>query len=262
MFKFINKILEKRGGLKEYQEKIKLFLNDNKLSESEKIELNKLKDQYGLSEVDVKKLHIAAAESTWQYIKNDQRITEDEKNALNALTNYFGVDTKSLKFNQLEFNKYYSLALIDKGILPKISKENHNITILFKKGETLHYGAGSVLRKLKNVTNRINYGGLTGSIKIMKGLHYRVGSIKYGTESKEILASVDTGAFYITNFRIGFHGSRKQFAITFNKLHSLEAKPEGLYIYKEGKETPYIVTLDDYEVALALISFILNQEKD
>ena len=94
----------------------------------------------------------------------------------------------------------------------------------------------------------------------MKGVRYRVGSLGIGAESKEVLASEDNGIFYITNQRVGYIGSRKQFALPFSKVHSFELRSEGMYIFKEGKETPYIITLDDYEVPSAMVSFIINKE--
>ena len=44
-------------------------------------------------------------------------------------------------------------------------------------------------------------------------------------------------------------------------LKEAEARKAASQNIKEGKEAPYILQLKDYEVALAIISFILNKEK-
>jgi len=260
LLSFIKSLVSEKEGVKEYREKLAHFLSDSKISAEEKGELESISKKFALTPDEIGKLQKSALSGVFQNITSDQRITEEERQSLEVLLNHFGLQTKDIKFDQKSFNKFYSLALIDKGILPEIKEGNHDINIIFKKGEVLHFGAASVLRKLKRVTTRINYGGFTGSIKIMKGVRYRVGSLGIGTESKEVLASEDNGIFYITNQNVGYIGSRKQFSVPFGKVHSFELRPEGMYIFKQGKETPHIITLDDYEVPSAMISFILNKE--
>lgn len=260
LLSFIKNLVSEKEGVKEYREKLDQFLSDSKISDEEKQDLESISKKFALTRDEIVKLQELGLSGVFQNITADQRITEEERQSLEILLNHFGLQTKDIKFDQKSFNKYYSLALIDKGILPEIIDSNRDVNIIFKKGEILHFGAAAVLRKLKRVTTRINYSGLTGSIKIMKGVRYRVGSLGVGTESKEVLASEDNGIFYITNQRVGYIGSRKQFAFPFGKVHSFELRPEGIYIFKEGKETPYIITLDDYEVPSAIFSFIINKE--
>jgi hypothetical protein len=261
LLSFIKSLVSEKEGIKEYREKLTHFLSDSVISEDEKKELESISKQFALTTDDIGQLQKSAMSGVYQNMIYDQRITEEEKQSLGVLLDHFGLQAKDINFDQKSFNKFYSLALIDKGILPEIKEGNHDINILFKKGEVLHFGAVSVLRKLKRVTTRINYGGLTGSIKIMKGVRYRVGSLGIGTESKEVLAVEDNGIFYITNQRIGYIGQRKQFSLPFDKIHSFEMRSEGMFIFKEGKETPHIITLDDYEVPSAIVSFIINKEE-
>ena len=77
----------------------------------------------------------------------------------------------------------------------------------------LHHGQSAVLRKVKRVTTRVKYAGFTTSIKIMKGLRYRTGSLRVGTDTAETLAVEDDGGFYLTNQRVGFIGNRKHFSL-------------------------------------------------
>lgn len=260
LFDFIKTLVSENEGEKEYREKLAAVLSDSKLTKEEENELEAIAQKHGLTPEDVIKLQKVGLSGVFQNISADQRITEDERKSLEVLLNHFKLQTSDIKFDQKAFNKYYSLALIDKGILPEVSSENHNINVLFKKGEILHYGTNAELRKLRKVTTRISYGGLTGSIRIAKGIRYRVGSLGVSSKSDEILATEDTGTFYITDQRVGYMGARKQFSIPFNKILSFELRPGAMYIFKDGKETPYILTLADYEVPSAMISFILNKD--
>lgn len=260
LLQFVNSFLLKQKGTKEYQEMVNQYLSDGVLSDEEKAKLKQLQEEFGLSDENVKKLHEIGVSAYFKQVSSDERITDDEKESLEVIMTHFGLEQKDIDFDQASFNKFYSLALIDRGVLPTVADGNHNLNLIFKAGEILHYGQNATLRRLKNVTTRVNYSGLTGSVKIMRGLRYRVGSIKVGRETNEIYAPEDTGGFYLTNQRIGFLGTRKQFSIPYQKIGSFELGPGGLRIFKDGKETPYIVTLDDYEVPLAVISYILNKE--
>lgn len=41
---------------------------------------------------------------------------------------------------------------------------------------------------------------------------------------------------------------------------SFELTEVGLRIIKEGKETPYLIYLEDYDVPCSILSFILNKD--
>lgn len=257
---FVERYFKKRGGLKKYQESISSFLSDSELSVAENDKLAEIQKEFGLSPEDVRSIHKTSVASVFSNVSSDRRITDEEKGALEKLLNHFDLSKSDIAFNQDSFNKYYTLALVEKGVLPTIANGQSEVNMVFKPDEVLHWAVAASLMKRKKVTTRINYGGLTGSIKIMKGVRYRVGSIGVSSVSKEILDKEDSGAFYVTNQRIGYLGYRKQFSFPFKKIGSLELRSDGLHIFKDGKEAPYILELRDYEVALAMISFILNKD--
>jgi hypothetical protein len=258
IFDFVNNFLVKQEGKKEYGKKLKLFLSDANLSSSEQAELEKIATEYNLSKEDLLNLQRSGFKTAYDATVQDKRISEDETKSLEKILEYFGLEKRDVNFDQAGFNKYYSLALIEKGILPEISEGNRGISTIFKKDEKVHCVVVAALRKMKKVTTRLNYSGPVGSIRIMKGLRYRVGSYKISTESKDVLAIEDNGMLYLTSENIGFTGSKKQFSLPYKKIQSLELRTDGLYIFKGGKELPYIVTLNDYEVPMAILSSILN----
>ncbi|MBP9760855.1 MAG: hypothetical protein KBD15_01275 [Candidatus Magasanikbacteria bacterium] len=260
MLGFVKKFLTKREGKIKYDQLLKGFLSDGTLEGIEKQELEKIAKEYGFSTDELLDAHKKASTLAFQNIIGDGKITEDEKKSLEELMDYFGISQKDFEFDQKAFNKFYTLGLIEKGILPEI--QQHNIDIIFKKGEILHWGCSAIIKKYKRVTNRISYGGTTASIKIMKGLRYRVGSASFSTSSSEHLVTEDSGAFWLTNQRIGFKGNRKNFAFPFSKIHAFELTQAGLVIFKEGKETPYIIGLDDYDIPCMMISHILNDYRE
>jgi hypothetical protein len=259
MINFVKNFLTKRKGSKIYDEKLKEFLSDGKIDDNEKKQLKKIANEYSLLEEDLMEAHKKACSLTFNDITSDGKITEEEKKALQELMNYFKIEQKDFNFNQKTFNKFYTIGLIEKGILPEISVPDLNI--IFKKGEVIHWCCPASLRKIKRITNRISYKGFTGSVKIGLGIRYRAGSLGYSTQSSEFLATEDTGVLWLTNQRVGFKGDRKNFAFPYTKIHSFEVSSTALSISKEGKETPILVSLDDYDVPCMVISSILNKQE-
>jgi polyhydroxyalkanoate synthesis regulator phasin len=258
MLQLIKNLISKQEGKNKYNKLLKEFLADGKLDDEEKKELEDLMKEYGLKKEDLINAHKKASSLAFKNIIEDKKITEEEKEALEDLMDYFDVEKEDFKFNQNDFNKFYTLGLIDKGILPTI--DQHDLDIIFKKGEILHWGCVAHLLKRKRKTNRVSYGGPTASIKIMKGVRYRVGSVGYSTSSTEYLDTDDIGAFWLTNQRMGFKGGKKSFTFPYNKLHAFEATKEGLVIFKEGRENPFLIKIDDYDIPCMIISKILNEE--
>lgn len=241
LFKFISNILTKREGVRKYQEKLSYFLSENTISDSEKEELSKILHEYNLSTEDVKKIHSAQASFVFNKISTDQRITEDEKQSLSLICDYFGINTRDFDFNQENFNKYYAMALIDKGILPIVNPEAFQVPVMIKANEIVHFGAQADMIKIKKVVEKIFHHGLAGSIRIAKGIRYRWGSINLNVQRREIADIEDNGVFYLTNQRVGFIGRRKQFSLEYSKIIGFELRAEGLYIFKNGKENPHII---------------------
>lgn len=256
---FVQNYFKRKEGFKKYQESINTFLNDSKITVEENSKLAEIQKEFNLSDEEVRNIHKNSVSSVFANISSDSRITDEEKESLEKLLDHFELSKNDIVFSQENFNKFYTLALVDKGVLPTIDNPQSEVNIMFKDGEVLHWAVAGSLMKRKRTTTKVNYGGFTGSIKIMKGVRYRAGSIGVNTVSTEVMATEDFGAFYITNQRIGYIGYRKQFSFPFKKIGSLELRPDGLHIFKDGKEAPYILELRDYEVALAITSFLLNK---
>lgn len=256
---FITEFFRKREGLKKYRDRLNAFISDQILSDKEKMELEQIVSDYKLPSKNVIQIKKDTFVSAYNNLTRDSRLSKDELNLLQDLLDYldFSIGETNLDLNL--FRKYVNLATIESGALPDVTGAENNPNIILKPNEILHYRVYASLRKLKKITKSVQYGGFTASVKITRGLRYRVGNIKVGRTTTDVLTVEDQGMLYVTNQKIGYLGQQKQFAIPFEKISSLELRSDGLYIFKDGKEQPYIVTIDDYEVLLAITSFIMNK---
>ncbi|WP_341227936.1 hypothetical protein [uncultured Arcticibacterium sp.] len=256
MFKFLKNILSKPEGYKEYQDLLHVFLNDTALSENQKSELEDLARFYNILDSDLRVIHKKEITNVFKAITSDGIITEIEKAHLEDLMSYFGFARSDFGFNQKEFNKCYTLGLIENGELPKTNIPTLNL--ILKKDEFYHWGCEMKLKQFKKVNSGASYRGLSSSVKIAKGVRYRIGSYKVSSNTREELKVIDNGLFWLTNQRVGFQGTKKSFSMPYTKIHSFELTKDGIYLFKDGRESPFIMELDDYDVPCLLISTILN----
>lgn len=255
---FFSNFLRKRQGKKKYSETLKSAVQDHEISEAEAQALNQIQTEFGLKPKDVVGAQKKAINSIFEEMALDSKINESEKAKLDRITKHFNTDLAAAGVSQNRLTKAYYLGLIDDGKLPEVRFDSHLLNIVFKSNEVLHWVNAAGQMKIKKKTERINYRGVTASVRIAKGITYRAGSIKVETVTSEYYAKEDTGWLWLTNQRIGFKGPRKHFSMSYDKISAFEINDGLLHIFKDGKETPYLIYLGDYDVTCSILSLILN----
>jgi hypothetical protein len=110
------------------------------------------------------------------------------------------------------------------------------------------------------INSMVLYYGLDGSISgDLVAPPPRNIQLNLGRSTKEVVDIEDLGVLWLTNQRIGFIGRKKNFTLLYGKILSFAINSNGLFLRKEGREAPYIVGMDDYEVPCSIISFVLNE---
>ena len=91
------------------------------------------------------------------------------------------------------------------------------VDVILKKGEEAYFDTEVTFCEER--TKRVYQGGSAGtSIRVARGVSFRVGSNKGNAVSEEYLKEIDTGEFIITNKRIVFVGVNKSWNIPMAKL--------------------------------------------
>lgn len=154
--------------------------------------------------------------------------------------------------------KHYLLLMAGKGTPHEFDKTKMPLSIVYKNGEKLYFLGNAINVKKRKKTVGVNFAGPVASIRICKGVRYRIGSMNVQRQTVENYDNSDQGMFYITNMRIGYLG-KTQFSFNLNKLVSLQNGEAGLLLYKEGRQNPFMIALDDYDVPCTILSALLNQ---
>jgi hypothetical protein len=260
MLKLISGFFQRRKGVAEYSKLLMAAVADKKIDDNEKRMLDEKVKEFGLQPHHLVGPKSAAVRFLFETISADKSISNEEKEQFNAVVNYFDLPADKLDYDKEKFTKYRILDDLSKGILPTYISSDFNI--LMKPGEEFHFlGAGGLMKR-KNVTKQIKYAGSTHSIRITKGWHYRTGSIQVASIKEEVVSSEDVGIIWLTKERIGFKGSRKNIEVPFKKISFFEITDGMLAIGKSGKETPYLIWMADYDVALSVLDVIVNLRSD
>ena len=117
-----------------------------------------------------------------------------------------------------------------------------NPPIILKKNETAYLVLGNMaLHEPRAV--RQTYGGYAGpTIRVAKGVSFRVGSVAARSESHDELRNIDQGSLVLTNKRLIFTGSKRTVNIDLKKIIAIEAYKDGVASQRENKQkTEYFI---------------------
>ncbi|BDR28990.1 hypothetical protein [Helicobacter suis] len=173
----------------------------------------------------------------------------------------------NLSQEDLDSNGYYAklkqgsiLRHVCEGVMPTgINIIGDSLPFVFMKNEKLIWAENGVQYfEMKTVSSYV--GGSQGvSLRIAKGVYYRVGAFKGHKIQEEQMSYVDTGLLAITTKHLYFCGKSKSLRIPFAKLISITPYSDGISVHKDGvRAKPQIFINGDSWFLYNLISNIHN----
>lgn len=186
---------------------------------------------------------------------SDQRLSPAETADLHALARSLGVALDIDAATQRTMDRFALLWQIENGQPPVYS-----VPINLQRGETCHAVADATWMELRTRTERINYGGPVASIKICKGVRYRVGSVRVERITREELTEIDRGRLYLTNKRVIFDGSKKNSTVRLSSLLSFTPFSDGVVLEKASGKSPHLAVQNvDMEIFHVTLGAVLAQ---
>lgn len=187
----------------------------------------------------------------------DARLDDEEYEKIVDAIDTLGIDVNEVRESALTAWRKHQIYLIEEKNIMKPC--NADVEIVLKKGENVYLAQAAYLKKEKTRTQRVNFSGPVVNFRICKGLSYRAGSMKIQHETVTFIETLDYGNLILTDRRIVYSGSKKNFSYPYDKIMRIEMSNIGLIIHKENLATPQIIEMDDYELALVILSRMLNQ---
>lgn len=200
------------------------------------------------SEID--EILISGWEKAVEYFLNDGNLDLQEEVKLTFFASYFNFTQKDLdrKGFYTNFVKGSVLREIMEGKVPSRIKVEGVLPFNFQKNEQLVW----IFKDVKYYEDKVvreYVGGSHGiSIRIAKGLYYNMGSFRGKPVETVQRVYVDTGVLAVTTKYIYFHGSKKSFRISYNKIVTFIPYSDGVGIQRDSvKAKPqYFITNDGW----------------
>ena len=119
------------------------------------------------------------------------------------------------------------------GVIPQRMSVDGNLPINLQKGEQIVW-AFSGSKYLEDKTRRQFVGGSQGvSVRVMKGVYYRVGAFKGQAVEHTERVHIDTGWVVVTNKNIYFAGPQKSVRLPYAKIVSFEPFSDGIGVMRD-----------------------------
>ena len=235
-----------------FEQAMREALSDGRFSAQEKAGLEATSKALGMTEDQTKRLYeraaVAAVQSAFTSAVADRRYTQSEEAHVAALAKSLDVTIQHDESTAALVARFRLMAEIEDGHLPTI-----DVPILLQRGETCHFSGAARHHEIKALTKRINYSGPTASIKLMKGVRWRVGSISVQKVTTDVMTQLDAGILYITSKRLFFDGTKKNTSIPLGKVSSFTVFKDGLQIEKESGRDTYFLGSADWELVGAYL---------
>ena len=231
-------------------------LADAKVTPDEQSRLDRLAASLRLGEhtrARLNKLEVEEfAETQAKVMAADKRVSSEELQAIDQLGAALGVDIQLASATTATLARYHHLWLIENGRPPTI-----RVDIALHKGEEAYYSTAVRWAEMRIKTARVSYSGPAASMRIVKGVRWRVGTVTANRMTEEQLTVVDSGVLYVTNKRVVFRGGMKNVAIQLNSLLGIQVYRNGIQFEKATGRSPYALFDDDIELAAVLLTSLL-----
>lgn len=244
--------IKKSFSEKTVQNLIQKSYDDKILTENEKEEIFNLAKYLNLPTDKVENIRMKVASSLLRTALNeklsDKRLSPSEETELNQILNNLQIEKDLIRsiipkksLDELAYAKL--LWNLDNGIFYSIP----NAPITLRELEECYLGFSSQLMERKIVHRGYSSTSQSVSIRIAKGVRYRVGSGR-SVPIKEEITIKHPGNLFLTNLRIVFSSGAKSFEIPFTKLLTFNVYNDGIEFILNNKN--FLIQMKNKEVEL------------
>lgn len=256
---------DRKEKIQKYVDKLIEFGKDKYLDKNEEKELLELQNSLELNDDDLqlakrrlenlrqltKQANIKMYEDKLRQAGADSYLDSEEDAELSQLIDFFGLTSQDISHTMADLVGLKRLSAIQDGKLPILDAD-----ILLRKKEVCHYEIPTSLIEEKSRTKFV--GGSQGvSIRIAKGVSYRVGGFKGERIVETFNETTDSGSLYITNKRVIFVGGKKNVTYPINKIINISKYSDAIHFQKENEKKPKYFLIND-QFAIDEIGLIIN----
>lgn len=189
-----------------------------------------------INDTVLKSLIAKAWERAVDQCLEDNILTVDEEHALMEFKEFFALSQQDLDRNGALGRVVKNAIIRDvlDGKIPNRVRIDGPLPFNLQKGETIIWLFHNV--KYYEQRTRTQYiGGYSGlSLRVARGVYYRVGGFKGNPVQTTQTVHVDTGILAVTNKHVYFAGSAKAFKIRYDQIVSFTPYSDGIGVQRDA----------------------------
>jgi hypothetical protein len=213
-----------------------------------------LADRYHLKPHELDTAVRAAIDSLIVTVLSDHLLTAHEEDRIAQLSRTFGLGANELGDGGRRLVKAAILRDIDEGRTPERVTINGAAPFLLGKGESIVWKFDAVT--YSQLATKTQYvGGSQGvSVRLMRGVYYRVGAFKGERVETKQLKQQGIGSLWLTTDAVYFVSDIGVTKIALSKIIAVQAYSDGIAVSRStAGAKPQVFQLDDPEFAANLI---------
>lgn len=227
--KIISKILAIWQRSKEKREFFRFIINAASRGRFSNEEIKRIEEQkinLDITDDSLKRIRANAYLAALSFIEMTGGANAEQEAEMGMIQAVLRIPDDEIEKPKKQLSNLRLLAEIKAGYLPTVSVND----IILLKGEMAHWSEPAQILE-ERVVNRRYEGGSQGmSVRIAKGLSYRVGVQKGHLVSDKAVIPVSNGNLIITSQRIIFQGGTKSINLPLNKLLEFRGADDGLIL--------------------------------
>ena len=182
----------------------------------------------------------------------DRRLSPDEQENFAIVARQLGINASFDEATESLLNRCALLWRIENGDIPIV-----DVPIQLQRGEVCHFVTPASWHEFRKSTRTVGYYSQGVSLRIARGVYYRVGASRPQRVTTEGLTEIDAGTLYLTSKRVLFDGATKNSSIRLSNLIGYEVYSDGLKLEKGSGRSPYLLFEGDAELAAVILGRLL-----
>ncbi len=189
-----------------------------------------------IAESEIPEVLVTGWEAAVEHFLGDGALNVEEETSVVAFIDKFQLSRETLN-RKGAFSRVVKAGVIRdllEGKVPKPMKIDRSLPFNFQKSEQLIWVFNDV-DYLEDRTKTEFKGGSQGvSVRIMRGVYYRIGAYKGEAVSRTERLHVDTGLLAVTTKHIYFSGPKKSLRVRHDNIVSLRPFSDGVAIVRDS----------------------------
>jgi hypothetical protein len=239
-----------------YAVALKEALADARLRDDERTNLAKLAKQLRLPESVQADLYVRSSRALISGLLDrsvaDRRLSPEELHELTAVAQHLGVTPDFDAATEAMLDRYALFWRIENGDLPTVVAEN----VPLETDETCHSITPAERYERRGEAGTPEGEGIV-SVRIARGVYYRVGTVSDAAINRLPLQRVDGGRLMVTNQRVVFDGMQQRVAWPLRDIASYQVYSDGIVLEPRVGSGPTFTFEGDIELTAVVLGAAL-----